>query len=344
MPSLVTSIIGGIQGRSAATHASQEQERAAIQAGQTVTDATKVANAQVAAAGTDAAAGVRTATGNAAAGVRAAGSDAAGAVEGATAAGQAGVTAGATQANGYLSPYVDAGGRALTTLEGLANGPKFEFTEDDPSYRWRLEQGQEALERGAIARGGLQSGGTLKALTRYAQGAASQEYQAAFNRFQTERQNRASIASSVAGMGLTASGKSGDNLTRAAEVNAGLGMTGATTAGGFRTSAAQNAGAFEVRGEEYAGNAGMWSAGKQSDNTVHGADFLAQTQLGVGDAKAAGHIGRANAWSGMLSGIGQAANTAIAGGYSQGGGFKLGDVFKPPKIYTASTSRAAGAI
>lgn len=46
----------------------------------------------------------------------------------------------------------------------------------DPSYAWRLNQGLEGVQRGAAARGTLLTGGTLKDLTDYAQGAASQEF------------------------------------------------------------------------------------------------------------------------------------------------------------------------
>lgn len=52
----------------------------------------------------------------------------------------------------------------------------------DPSYQWRLDQGNNALTRSMAAGGNLNSGRALKALTDYNQGAASQEYQAAYGR------------------------------------------------------------------------------------------------------------------------------------------------------------------
>jgi len=52
----------------------------------------------------------------------------------------------------------------------------------DPGYKFRLEQGQLARERGAAARGGLLSGGYLKDLEEYSQGQASQEFGAATGR------------------------------------------------------------------------------------------------------------------------------------------------------------------
>jgi hypothetical protein len=59
----------------------------------------------------------------------------------------------------------------------------------DPSYGFRLSEGLKALDRQAAARGGLISGGAIKAAQEYGQQSASQEYQNAFNRYQTNRSN-----------------------------------------------------------------------------------------------------------------------------------------------------------
>jgi hypothetical protein len=62
----------------------------------------------------------------------------------------------------------------------------FKFTAEnfqaDPGYGFRLSEGLKALERSAAARGGLLSGGTGKALTRFGQDMASQEFQNAYGR------------------------------------------------------------------------------------------------------------------------------------------------------------------
>lgn len=52
----------------------------------------------------------------------------------------------------------------------------------DPGYQFRKEQGQLALDRGAAARGTVQSGAQVKATEGFAQGLASQEYGNAFDR------------------------------------------------------------------------------------------------------------------------------------------------------------------
>ena len=74
----------------------------------------------------------------------------------------------------------------------------------DPGYQFRLTEGQKAIERSAAARGGLNSGATLKALSRYGQGVASDEYQNAYNRFHTDKTRKFNMLSNLAGLGQTA--------------------------------------------------------------------------------------------------------------------------------------------
>lgn len=60
----------------------------------------------------------------------------------------------------------------------------------DPGYQFRMQQGQQALERSAAARGGLLSGGFARNLTDYAQGVGSQEYGNVYQRKMGENQLR----------------------------------------------------------------------------------------------------------------------------------------------------------
>jgi hypothetical protein len=82
------------------------------------------------------------------------------------------------------SPFYDVG---RFGAQGAANmlQPGAQFSTSDPSYNWRLQQGLGAVENSAAANGLLHSGGTMKALNNYAQGAASQEFQNQFNRLNT---------------------------------------------------------------------------------------------------------------------------------------------------------------
>ena len=57
-----------------------------------------------------------------------------------------------------------------------------QFSPNDPSYAWRFQQGQQAVERSAAAKGLLQSGNAAIELQQYGQGMASQEYGAQLNR------------------------------------------------------------------------------------------------------------------------------------------------------------------
>jgi len=105
-------------------------------------------------------------------------------------------------------PFRQAGVGALNKLIPLSDYTKFgmdQFTQD-PGYAFRLSEGMKALDRTAAARGGLLSGGTLKAAQRYGQEMGSQEYQNAFNRYQTERNAQLNPLQSLAGVGQTATG------------------------------------------------------------------------------------------------------------------------------------------
>jgi hypothetical protein len=86
------------------------------------------------------------------------------------------------------APYREAGYNALAELQRTAgNVPgAFKFGagdyQADPGYAFRLSEGQKALDRQAAARGGLISGGALKAAQRYGQEMGSQEFGNAYNR------------------------------------------------------------------------------------------------------------------------------------------------------------------
>lgn len=81
--------------------------------------------------------------------------------------------------------------------------------QQDPGYQFRMGEGMKALERSAAARGGLNSGATLKALTRYGQDFATNEYQNAYNRFNADRDRRFNRLSSIANMGQQSLGQLG---------------------------------------------------------------------------------------------------------------------------------------
>ena len=114
------------------------------------------------------------------------------------------------QTRADLAPYRTAGTNALAQLTaGTAPGGQFTKSfgmsdfEQDPGYGFRMSEGLKALDRTAAARGNLLSGATLKGAQRYGQDLGSQEYQNAFNRYQTNRSNILNPLQSLAGIGQT---------------------------------------------------------------------------------------------------------------------------------------------
>jgi len=101
--------------------------------------------------------------------------------------------------------------------------------EQDPGYAFRMSEGLKALDRTAASRGGMLSGAALKGATRYGQDMASQEYQNAYNRYNTNRANILNPLQSLAGQGQTTAntlGTAGQNYA----TNAGNAYMGASNA------------------------------------------------------------------------------------------------------------------
>ncbi len=110
----------------------------------------------------------------------------------------------------------------------------------DPGYQFRLQQGTQGVLNSAAGRTGALSGPALKALLDYNQGAASQEYGSAFDRFQTQQGNifqrllslssqGQAAAAGVGQQGVATGGIIGGNITGAANAGA-AGQIGAANA------------------------------------------------------------------------------------------------------------------
>lgn len=176
-----------------------------------------------------------------------------------------------------IETYQGAGAQGVQSLAaGLAPGGElmkdFQFDPNsDPGFQFRMQQGQQALERSAAARGGALGGAAAKSLARYSQGLASQEYGAAFDRFQQNRGAKYNMLSGLANFGQNANAQG---------LQAGLGFGGMQNQ---NTMAGANA-------------------------HMQGAAINADALTGKGNAQAAGTMGAANAWSQALGGVGQTAN------------------------------------
>lgn len=90
---------------------------------------------------------------------------------------------------GAVDPYMKGGAAAFANLQD----PNAFMT--SPGYKFRLDQGLEGVAQSRSVNGLLRSGGALKAINNYAQGAASDEYGKWFGQ-----------QSSIAHMGLQGAG------------------------------------------------------------------------------------------------------------------------------------------
>lgn len=102
-------------------------------------------------------------------------------------------------------PWRDVGEQALDRIwQGVQSG-EFEVGDvdvtKDPGYEFRMSEGIKALDKSASARGRLLSGAHKKALTRYSQGLASQEYANAYARERDKLGRRFNILSGLSGGG-----------------------------------------------------------------------------------------------------------------------------------------------
>jgi hypothetical protein len=271
------SIGGALIGSRAANKAGQQQQEGARRAGQLVTDAAGQVNPGISSAAAGAGQGYSVAAGNAGAGVSNA----------------------AAGANGYLRPYYDMGTGAAGQMtdfmqgDGNKNFTAADMEAYDPGYQFRIDQAMKSLNNGATAHGMTDSGAALKSAAMYSQNLASDEFGKAFDRFNTNANNRFTRLSSLMGYGLGAGQQMGQNDMHAAEYG----------------------GDASMRAAQYGGDAGMWAAGKMGDNTMGAAKYAGDAAMGGANAQAAGTMGSANAWSSGISGaansIGQGVSLAM---------------------------------
>jgi hypothetical protein len=190
------------------------------------------------------------------------------------------------QAN--MAPWLKAGQGALGQLSGLMStpgqgllepwtqqfqAPNAATEQNDPGYQFRLQQGQQALQNSAAARGGLLSGNTAQAEQQYGQNYASNEYQNVYNRAMQQYQQNYGIFEN----------NQANTYNRLAGL-AGTGQTAATTLGQQGQAAANNV-----------GNISLTSGAQQG-----------QQMNNAAAAMASGYVGGANAWN---SALGNTANT-----------------------------------
>ena len=198
-----------------------------------------------------------------------------------------------------FAPWLQAGQGAIGDLSGLLGiggqggdgsllqpfgrefvPPTGATMQNDPGFQFRLQEGLDALQNSAAARGGLLTGATGEALTRYAQDYASgeygnvynralTEYQTAYNAFQQGQANQFNRLASVSGLGQTAAGQLG-----------GLGQYAAGNIGNLLMGSARNV-----------GNILMGTAGQVGESLQNAAA-----------ARASGYTDRAQQFQGGIQG------------------------------------------
>jgi hypothetical protein len=173
----------------------------------------------------------------------------------------------------------------------------------DPGYAFRMREGLKAVDAQAAARGGLISGAALKASQRFGQDMASQEYQNAFNRFQTTRANTLAPYQQLQGVGLTTAGQMANVLDAY-----GTRATGAYGAYGAAAGGAQSAygnnisNIYGTRGSMI--NSALGNYGNQVTGALTGyGNAASSNMLAAGNAQAAGQVGSANAINQGISGV-----------------------------------------
>lgn len=174
-------------------------------------------------------------------------------------------------AESALSPYASLGTTSTGNLQALTGtpgqglltpwtqtftAPTAEQAEQTPGYQFQLQQGENAIQNSAAARGGLLSGQTLADMNNYAQGQASTNYQntfnnalagynTAYNAFENNQSNAFNRLYSLSGLGANTAGQlanvdmsTGSTLAGlttgiGADVAGLLGQQGTTQAGGM---------------------------------------------------------------------------------------------------------------
>lgn len=170
-----------------------------------------------------------------------------------------------------LQPWLKAGTQGVTLLSDLANpqspsylqpwnqtfqSPTAEQARETPGYQFAQQEGLNALQRSAAAKGDLLTGGTLKDITNYGQGLADTNYQQAYNnafnnytaqynQYQQAQANQFNRTATQAGLGQTATGQLNQaaqqaasnvgniDLTSGAQIGQNINNAGAATASGY---------------------------------------------------------------------------------------------------------------
>ncbi len=254
-----TSIIGGVKNSRTASAAARDQVAAAKAAGKRVTDSVAEQNPKIIEASQNAGRELNTRADL----------------------GAQGVATATDRANALLDPTRIAGEEATEELRrNLVAGGDFNRTptaadiQIDPGYAFRQQQAELALSRGAAARGTVQSGGFQVDLNKKIQGEASQEFQAAFNRFRTTNQDRFNNLNVVAGRGTQAAGTEGDRLIDSGKFGANITTDATRQAGDWDIGAVDRTTQNEIEAQRTAAEYDTQAANADAAGKVASTNYL----------------------------------------------------------------------
>lgn len=135
-----------------------------------------------------------------------------------------------------LAPWMDAGQAGLGRMRdllglGTSTLTPEQIMEQSPGYQFRLGQGEQAIDRAAGAQGLRRSGATLKALTRFGQDYASNEFGNIYNRLAGISGTGQQTGTQLGQFGAQNAGNIGNLLTGAANARGAAGIAGANAWG-----------------------------------------------------------------------------------------------------------------
>lgn len=181
------------------------------------------------------------------------------------------------QATNQLSNALAPGG-SLTQQFGQFQAPTAAQAAAMPGYQFQLQQGENALQNSAAAKGGLLSSGTAKALDQYSQGLASTDYGNLFNQALSGYQTNFNTFNT--------------QQNEAYQRLAGVSQQGANSAANLNN--------VQQQGTNALANSLMGTAQQQGQDIMGGANAQAAGIVGGNNALVGGLTGAANAIGGSL--------------------------------------------
>jgi hypothetical protein len=163
-----------------------------------------------------------------------------------------------------LKMLLGLSGQGQAGFGSMAGMPTPQNVQGEAGYQFGLTQGNQNIQRGAAARGGLYSGQAMKALSQYGNDYATTKYNDAYNRILSGRQSVLNPLQSLAGLGQSASAQvgqagqnyannAGNNMMGAANANAAGQLSAANIFGNMLNKGAAN-NWWQGNGNQYSGN------------------------------------------------------------------------------------------